>query len=306
MLDVCLMGCGGSMPKPDRWLSSAILRFEGKSVVIDCGEGTQLAMKEAGFAFKSVGVILVTHFHADHVSGLPGFLLSMGNEGREDPVLIAGPRGIARVVHSLCVVAPGLPFEVEILELPHKGGEFSRDGFEITAFEADHTCPCLGYRLDIPRAGKFDPERAKAADIPLKFWNRLQHGETIEEDGRKFTPDLVLGPDRKGLSVSYLVDTRPLPGMAEAVAGSDLLIAEGMFGEDKSGRAEKSMHMTMAEAAGIARDGGVSALWLTHFSPSVPDPGEFLSEATAIFPGAEAGVDGKKTTLFFEEGGETE
>ena len=304
MLDVCLMGCGGSMPKPDRWLSSAILRFEGRSVVIDCGEGTQLAMKEAGFAFKSVGVILITHFHADHVSGLPGFLLSMGNEGREEPVLIAGPRGIARVVHALCVVAPGLPFEVEILELPHAGGKLSRDGFEITAFKADHTCPCLGYRLDIPRAGKFDPERAKAAGIPLKFWNRLQHGETAEEDGRVFTPDLVLGPERKGLSVSYLVDTRPLPGMAEAVAGSDLLIAEGMFGQDKLERAEKSMHMTMAEAAQIAKDGGVSALWLTHFSPSVPDPSDFISEAKAIFPGATAGEDGKKTTLCFEEGGD--
>lgn len=305
MLDVCLLGCGGSMPKPDRWLSSALLRFEGKSVVIDCGEGTQLAMKEAGFAFKSVGVILVTHFHADHVSGLPGFLLSMGNEGREDPVLIAGPRGIARVVHALCVVAPGLPFEVEILEIPHAGAKFSRDGYEIKAFRASHTCPCLGYRLNIPRAGKFDPERARAADVPLKFWNRLQHGKTAEEDGRIFTPDLVLGPERKGLSVSYLVDTRPLPGMAEEVAGSDLLIAEGMFGRDKTERAEKSMHMTMAEAAAIAKGGGVSALWLTHFSPSVPDPGEFVSEARAIFPGAEAGEDGKKTTLFFEEGGET-
>ena len=304
MLDVCLMGCGGSMPKPERWLSSAILRFEGKSVVIDCGEGTQLAMKEAGFAFKSVGVILVTHFHADHVSGLPGFLLSMGNEGREDPVLIAGPRGIARVVHALCVVAPGLPFEVEILEIPHAGGKFSRDGFEITAFAANHTCPCLGYRLDIPRAGKFDPERARSNDIPLRFWNRLQHGETIEDDGRVFTPDLVLGPERKGLSVSYLVDTRPLDGMAKAVEGSDLLIAEGMFGQDKRERAEKSMHMTMAEAAQIAKNGSVAALWLTHFSPSVPDPGEFVSEARAIYPGAEVGTDGRKTTLFFEEGGD--
>ena len=304
MLDVCLMGCGGSMPKPDRWLSSAILRFEGKSVVIDCGEGTQLAMKKAGFAFKSVGVILVTHFHADHVSGLPGFLLSMGNEGREDPVLIAGPRGIARVVHSLCVVAPGLPFEVEIKELPRNGGGFSRDGFEIKAFEANHTCPCLGYRLDIPRAGKFDPDRARGGGIPLKYWNRLQHGETVAENGRVYTPDLVLGPPRKGLSVSYLVDTRPLAGMASAVAGSDLLIAEGMFGRDKAERAEKSMHMTMEEAARIAKDGEVKDLWLTHFSPSVPDPAEFISEARAIFPGAEAGEDGKKTTLFFEEGGD--
>ena len=292
MLDVCLMGCGGSMPKPDRWLSSAILRLDGKSVVIDCGEGTQLAMKEAGFAFKSVGIILITHFHADHVSGLPGFLLSMGNEGRVDPILIIGPRGISRVVHSLCVVAPGLPFEVEILEIPRDGEKFVRDGFEITPFEARHTCPCVGYRIHVPRAGKFDPERARENGVPLKYWNLLQHGGVAEEDGRTFTPDLVLGPARRGLTVAYLVDSRPVEGMAEAASGADLLE-----------RAEKAMHMTMAEAARIAADAGARRLWLTHFSPSVPDPSEFLPEAEAIFPGAEAGEDGKKIALFFEEGG---
>ena len=304
MLDVCLMGCGGSMPKPDRWLSSAILRLDGKSVVIDCGEGTQLAFKEAGFAFKSVGVILITHFHADHVSGLPGFLLSMGNEGREEPILIIGPRGISRVVHSLCVVAPGLPFDVEILEIPRDGEKFVRDGFEISSFETRHTCPCVGYRLHVPRAGKFDPDRARENGVPLKYWNRLQHGETIEDCGAVFTPDLVLGPARRGLTVSYLVDTRPAEGMADFVHGSDLFICEGMFGEDKTERAKESMHMTMAEAAAIAADADVRRLWLTHFSPPVPDPTEFIGEAEAVFPGAECGQDGKKITLFFDEGGE--
>ncbi len=306
MLDVCLMGCGGSMPKPDRWLSSAIMRLEGKSVVIDCGEGTQLAMKEAGFAFKSVGVILITHFHADHVSGLPGFLLSMGNEGRTDPVLIAGPRGISRVVRSLCVVAPDLPFEVEILEIPREGGSFSRDGFDVETVEASHTCPCFGYRIRINRAGKFDPEKAESNGVPLKYWNRLQHGETVTDGDLVFTPDLVLGPPRRGITVSYVVDTRPLPGMAKAVEGSDLLIIEGMFGEEKRERAEKSMHMTMAEAARIARDAGAEKVWLTHFSPSVPDPGEFIGEARAIFSAAEPGEDGMKTTLFFREDGESD
>lgn len=305
MIDVFLLGCGGSMPKPDRWLSSLALRLNGKTTVIDCGEGTQLAMKESGLAFKSVGTILITHFHADHVSGMPGFLLSMGNEGREEPVLIAGPRGIGRVIRSLCVVAPGLPFEVEILEIPRDGAEFSRDGFEIMSFPAKHTCPCVGYRLTVPRPGKFDPDRARENGVPLKFWNLLQHGGVAEEDGRIFTPDLVSGPPRAPLSVSYLVDTRPDGRMADDVRGSDLLVAEGMFGEEKRERAEKAMHMTMAEAAAIARDGGVRRLWLTHFSPSVPDPSEFISEAQAIFPDAVAGRDGMAETLrFCEEGGE--
>ena len=300
MLDVCLMGTGGSMPKPDRWLSSLLMRYEGKSLVIDCGEGTQLALKESGFNFKPVGLLLITHFHADHVSGLPGFLLSMGNEGRTEPLMIAGPRGISHIVRSLCVVAPGLPFEVHIAELPHTGGSFVWEDFEITAFEADHRCPCLGYKVHLPRKGKFDVEKAKARGVPLKAWKRLQDGEKVEIDGVTFTPGDVLGPPRRGLTVCYATDTRPKDTITEAARGADLLVLEGMFGSDKQERAREAMHMTMTEAARIAAEAEPRALWLTHFSPSVPDPSVYVDEAREIFPGAVAGIDGMTAALSFD------
>lgn len=311
MLDVCLMGCGGSIPKPDRWLTSALMRYGGDVLIIDCGEGTQLAMKEAEFVAGKISLILLTHFHADHVSGLPGMLLAMANEGRVDPVTIAGPKGTARIVSSLCVITPGLPFQIMIYEFPSRGGELPDEflpvnpnvgrPMKITAFHGRHSVPVLGYRVSIPRNGKFDPERAKAAGIPVKLWGRLQRGESVEQDGCIYTPDMVLGEDRTGIDVSYITDSRPTDDIAEAVRGSDLFICEGMFGSGKAERARAARHMTSVEAASLAKKAEVGSLWLTHYSPSLPDPAESTAEAQKIFPNTEAGFDGKKTLLRFPD-----
>lgn len=311
MLDVCLLGCGGSIPKPDRWLTSLLVRHGGNTILIDCGEGTQLALKEAGFVAGKIGLILLTHFHADHVSGLPGMLLSMANEGRVEPVTIAGPKGCARIVASLCVIAQGLPFQITVHEFENGGGELpewlfpqgNNSGVPMTvrAFTARHSMPTFGYRISLPRAGKFDPERAKASGIPVRLWGVLQRGETVEADGITYTPDMVLGESRRGLDVSYVTDTRPTEVITEAVRDSDLLICEGMFADDKTERARKSRHMTSREAATIAKDAGVHALWLTHYSPSMPDPAECLAEAREVFPCAVAGQDGMAVTLRFPE-----
>lgn len=311
MLDVCLMGCGGSIPKPDRWLSSLLLRHGGNTVIIDCGEGTQLAMKEAGFVAGRIGLILLTHFHADHVSGLPGMLLSMANEGRVDPVTIAGPKGCSRIVSALCVIAQGLPFQVTVHEFENGGGELpdylfpqgTNSGVPMTvrAFPARHSMPTLAYRISLPRAGKFDPERARAQGIPVRLWGVLQRGESAEHEGVFYTPDMVLGESRRGIDVCYVTDTRPTETIAEAVRDCDLLICEGMFADDKAERARKSRHMTAGEAAKIARDSGAHRLWLTHYSPSMPDPAQCLAEAKEIFPETEAGYDGKTETLRFPD-----
>lgn len=311
MLDVCLMGCGGSIPTPARWLSSLLCRHGGTQIVIDCGEGTQLAMKEAGFAAGKISLILLTHFHADHVSGLPGLLLAMANEGRTEPVTVAGPRGTSRVVSSLCVIAQGLPFSVTVYEFPSSGGELPDYLFEqganagspmkLRAFAARHSVPTLGYRISLPRAGKFDPDKARGAGIPVRYWGILQRGENVELDGKVYTPCDVLGGARRGIDVSYVTDTRPTDTIRSAVADSDLLICEGMFPDEKHERALKSRHMTAREAATVARDAEVRRLWLTHYSPSIPDPTECLSQAREVYPTAEAGYDGMCETLHFDE-----
>lgn len=302
MLDVCLLGCGGMMPLPYRWLTSLMVRYNGSSMLIDCGEGTQIAIKEKGWSFKPIDVICFTHYHGDHISGLPGLLLSMGNAERTEPLTLIGPKGLERVVNALRVIAPELPFPIIFKEITHPEEAFEINGCRITAYRVNHNVLCYGYCLEIDRAGKFDVERAKAQEIPMKFWNRLQKGETLTEDGRTFTPDMVLGKNRKGLKVAYCTDTRPTKSIVEHAAGADLFICEGMYGEPgKEQKAIEYKHMTFKEAAHLAKEAQVKEMWLTHYSPSLARPEEFLDTARKIFPATYPGKDGKTVELLFEE-----
>ena len=241
MLDVCLLGTGGMMPLPRRKLTSLMTRYNGSNLMIDCGEGTQVAVKEKGWSFKPIDVICFTHYHADHISGLPGLLLTMGNAERTEPLTLIGPKGLVRVVSALRVIAPELPFEIQCIELTKPEETFVLNGYHITAFRVNHNVTCYGYSLEIKRSGKFDPARAKEQNIPLKCWNPLQKGETVTFEGVTYTPDMVLGPERKGIKLTYTTDTRPVPSIAEHAAGSDLFICEGMYGEQDKGAESKSL-----------------------------------------------------------------
>ncbi len=302
MLDICLLGTGGMMPLPKRWLTSLMARYNGSSLLIDCGEGTQIAIAEHGWTFKPIDVICFTHFHADHISGLPGILLAMANSERTEPLTLIGPKGLGRIVRGLTVITPDLPFEVELRELTEPEEKIRIHGYELTAFKVHHRMVCYGYSIEIPRKGRFDAERAQAQQIPLKFWNRLQKGETLTDGDTVYTPDMVLGPERKGLKVTYTTDTRPAAGIAEHARGSDLFICEGMYGEDeKQGNAEAYRHMMMKEAAELAKKAGVPEMWLTHYSPSMIHPERYIKELQKIFPGTVAGKDGMFRELRFEE-----
>lgn len=290
------------MPLPYRWLTSLMMRYNGKSILIDCGEGTQIAMKEKGWSPKPIDIICFTHYHADHISGLPGMLLTMGNAERTEPLLLIGPRGLNKVVTALRVIAPELPFEVNCLEITDSTQSFSFDGFRIEAFRVNHNVICYGYSFSIDRIGRFYREKAMDNGIPMQIWSRLQKGETIEMDGRCFTPDMVLGEPRKGLKVTYCTDTRPTDSILEHAKGSDLLILEGMYGEpDKLVKAKEYKHMTMYEAARIAKQAGVPEMWLTHYSPSLIRPEEYMGEVKKIFPNTIAARDGRTVELKFSE-----
>ncbi|MDD6491691.1 MAG: ribonuclease Z [Firmicutes bacterium] len=303
MLDICLLGTGGMMPLPYRWLTSMMARYNGQSILIDCGEGTQIAMKEKGWSPKPIDVICFTHFHADHISGLPGMLLTMGNAERTEPLLLVGPKGLAKVVASLRVIAPELPFVIDCLELNDAEHTICFDGFRIEAFRVNHNVPCYGYSMVIDRNGKFQMEKALELGIDKKYWNRLQKGETIETENMTLVPEMVLGPARKGLRVTYCTDTRPTESIVKHAAGSDLFICEGMYGEpDKKAKAKENKHMTFYEAAELARRAQVEKLWLTHYSPSLNRPEEFLPAVRKIFPATETCKDGKTAELMFQDG----
>ena len=302
MLDVCLLGTGGMMPLPRRWLTALMTRYNGHSLLIDCGEGTQVAIKEKGWSFKPVDVICFTHYHGDHISGLPGLLLTMGNAERTEPLTLIGPKGLERVVNALRVIAPELPFELKFIEINGPEQVFEINGYRITAFKVNHNVLCYGYSLEILRQGKFSPERAREQGIPLKYWNPLQKGQTIEADDVTYTPDMVLGPARKGLKVTYTTDTRPTDSILKNAADSDLFICEGMYGEDdKADKAKGYKHMTFREAATLAKQADVGEMWLTHYSPSLIRPDEYMDMVRDIFPKAYPGKDGKTMEMNFEE-----
>jgi ribonuclease Z len=310
MIDVCLLGTAGTIPLPKRRLSAALVRVGGSLVLLDCGEGTQVALRERGWGLRRLKAIFVTHAHADHVLGLPGLLLSLGfsGKGADEPLTVYGPPPLEDVLRGLLVVAPRLPYPLRVVTL--SGGEsFPLDGPEgvgASCAAVEHDVPCLAYSLRVRRAPRFDPERARALGLPVGCWGRLQRGRSVRFGGRTVEPEEVLGPNRRGLRLVLVTDTTLTPGAVEFVRaggeGADLLIAEGMYGseEDRPVRWE-SLHMTFSEAATLGRDGGARRLWLTHFGPSLEDPSAHLEHATPIFPQTVVGHDGLTETLKFEE-----
>jgi ribonuclease Z len=206
------------------------------------------------------------------------------------------------VVSALRVIAPELPFPIECMELSEGYQKISFDGFYLEAFKVNHNVICYGYNVVVERIGRFNPQKAVELGIEVRFWNRLQKGEVIEADGKTFSPDMVLGEKRKGLKVTYTTDTRPTDSIIKNAKNADLFICEGMYGEpDKIAKAKEYKHMTFYEAASLAKQAEVSEMWLTHYSPSLTRPEEYMDEVRRIFPNSIAAKDGRTAELVFEE-----
>lgn len=313
MVEAALLGTGGGMPMPGRNLSALLIRYEGRKILVDCGEGTQVSMRMLGWGFKSLDVICITHGHGDHTVGLPGLLATLGNSGRTEPITIIGPEGIAGIVGGLRVIAPNLPYEVNLIESPkgqlgfaqtHRGLELAKGNPAITisTLKLDHTWPCIGYSFCVHREPEFDPVKARENSVPKELWNRLQSGESpIEYYGESYSQSMVQGDERKGLKISFVTDTRPASEIPGFIEGSDLFICEGLYGDDASlEKAITSKHMTFREAAQLAKEGGVKELMLTHFSPSMGEPEKFLKNAAEVFGNTTIGEDRMVRELNFD------
>ena len=304
MIDLVLLGCGGNMPMPNRFLSSLFINYKGRKILIDCGEGTQVSMKMKNCGFKTVDLICITHLHGDHIYGLMGLLSTIGNSSRTEDLTIVGPKGICDMINAMKILIEYLPYKVIVIENPI--GTFSLNNdilkdIEISTTELDHSSECLGYSFYFKRSPKFNPEKAIKNNVPKILWQKLQNGKNIVFDNITYCPEMVLGDDRNGIKISFVTDTRPILSIPEFIKNSDLFVCEAMYGDDLDiSKAVKNKHMTFREAANLARLGNVNKLLLTHFSPSLGEPNLYKKNATDVFENTIIGEDRLSISLNFE------
>lgn len=305
MLNLTMIGTGGNVPTPNRFCSSAFINYKGRKILIDCGEGSQISMKKIGCGFKDIDLILITHLHGDHINGLLGLLATMGNSEKRTPLYIVGPRGIKRAISAMMVLWEGLPYRLVVIEKP--AGSFSINApilkeVEISSLDLDHSTECLGYSLYFKRNREFEPKKALENQVPKRLWRHLQAGQTFHIDDLTYIPDMVLGKPRSGIKFSYITDTRPINSIIPFIQSSNLFICEAMYGDDLDiGKAVKNKHMTFREAANLACKGQVDQLLLTHFSPSLDRPDDYIENARSIFKNTKLAYDGINLSIGYPE-----
>ena len=306
MMHITLLGTSALVPTPERALTAATLECAGHTILFDCGEGTQTAARAAGVSLMKADMIALTHYHGDHIFGLPGLMQTMFSMGRTLPLTITGPEGLEEAMAPILRLTGRTSYDIRLLSLPPEGLRLHElDGgwpveARLTAFPTEHRVPSQGYCFTLGRAGKFQPERARALNVPTNQWGLLQKGQSVRVGGVEVLPEQVLGAPRRGLKFVFSGDTAACPGLTEAARDADLLICEATYGEDEQAQlAIDHGHMNFAQAARTAADAGARRLWLTHYSQMIEDPAEYLSNAAVLYPEAVCGEPGLSLTLKF-------
>jgi ribonuclease Z len=279
-LDIVFLGTAGSMPTAQRAPAALLVRRGGDKLLFDCAEGTQRQLLRSSVGLLELEEVFVTHFHADHILGLPGMFKTFALRGRELPLRVYGPRGLVDLLGSLKRVVGKLTYELQLLEV-EPGDVLERDGYRLATFGVAHGVPALGWSLiEATRPGRFDVQRADALGVPNgPERGALQRGESVGN----VRPEDVLGPPRPGRKLAITGDTAPAEEVVEAAWGADVLVTEATFADEERDRAEETNHQTAAQAAEIARRANVGLLALTHLSNRYFGP-EIADEARAIFP----------------------
>lgn len=314
MVDIIFLGTGGGMPMPFRHLSSFIINYKGRKILFDCGEGCQIWIREYSVGFKSIDIIFITHAHGDHVNGLPGILATIGNSGREEELTIMGPVGITEIVEGLMVTAKHIPYNINVIECDNSNLNFKIQNkiivpsdeksseINIMTLGLDHSIECIGAKIEIKRRARFDKELAEKNNVPKILWSKLQKGEEVAFEGKIYKSDLVLGENRKGITISYITDSRPVDNILDFIKETNLFICEGTYGDDNDlDKAIKNKHMTFREGAILAKKANVKELIFTHYSPALLNPEEFIDNAREIFEKSFVAYDGMKKTLNFSD-----
>lgn len=307
-LELFILGTGGMMPLPGRFLTSALLRRGGELFLFDCGEGTQVSLRKLNLKWKKISTIFISHTHADHVTGLPGIMMLSSQVERNEPLYIIGPPNIKEYVESSWkALDMYINYKVIIKEITEPGIVYEGEGYVVKAFRLNHSKPCFGYTLiEEPRPGIFNPEAAQSLHVPRgPLWATLQSGkDVILEDGKCIHPEMVMGKKRKGRKFSFITDTKYFNTIKDNVTDSDVLICEGMFRSELQESAAEKKHLTSVESGSIARNaGGVKKMGLIHYSPRYAeyDLRRLLQEAKNIFPNTFLCRDGQYIDIPYED-----
>lgn len=283
---VVLLGTGAAAPTRTRNVSSLAIVLDGRTLVFDCGEGTQHQLQRSTVHSGSIEAVFITHLHGDHLFGLPGLLATLGLNGRTAPLALIGPARLQTFLEAVPYL--GAPYDIRLYDPPVRF-----DGFDVIAARVDHSVECYGYcLLEHDRTGTFDVARAKELGVPPgPLYGRLQRGEDVEIDGRTIRSAEVLGPPRRGRRIAFVTDTRPCQAAVELAQDADLLIHEATYANDHAADAHERFHSTAEEAARVAKAANVKRLLLTHISARYDDTSRLLEEARAVFPNTEVAED---------------
>ncbi|HVY77773.1 MAG TPA: ribonuclease Z [Solirubrobacterales bacterium] len=301
-LSAVFLGTGGSVPSARRSTASVLLVRGGRRLMFDCGEGTQRQLQRS-LGLTQVDEIYLTHFHADHILGLPGLLKTYDLTGREEPLTIFGPRGLRDLFKTLGRLIGRTDYGIDLVELD-PGEAVRHEGAEVQAFAVEHGVRANGYVLvEEERPGRFDPEAAKRLGVPEgPAFAALQRGEGVPGSAGPVRPGDVMGESRAGRIVAITGDTSPCHSTVSAAADADLLIHEASFSEEEAQRAADTGHSTVGQAAAVAREAHVKLLALVHIS-SRYHVGTVLEEAREIFEPTVAPKDFDVIEIPFPEKG---
>ena len=297
-MEITFLGTSSAVHSYERNHPSIVLKAFGETMLFDCGEGTQRQLIYARVSPMKISKIFLTHYHGDHILGLPGLLQSMNFRGRDTKLTIYGPKGLNVLKEAIFSLGYcKIEFPIEFIEIGSEIVE-KTDEYIITSQNVNHQVPCLAYSIEELKKPRFLRQKAIELGVPVgPDFGRLHNGEEVEIDGKIIKPEQVLGPPRKGRKITYSGDTTPCEEMIDLAKDSTLLIHESTYIKEDSDKAEENFHSTSADAALIAKKSNSKRLVLTHISTRYQNTDQLLKEALEIFNDTEIAKDLKRIEL---------